>query len=206
MITRNNRKVRQWLILCVVSFALSLPSTLWAQEQTRMPDPVLQDKLELGKKVYFKRCVWCHGVEGGGDGPSADRLFTRPRNFIQGTFKIRNTDSGELPLDESLLNTVKNGLPGSAMPAWGEFLSKAEIESVIQFVKTLVQDRDFSDEDEELSVMDFGTNPWGTSGPYHLGVPEEDIVAGKEIMIKNKCFECHGGEGRGDGNPTMKDD
>ena len=206
MITRNNRKVRQWLILCVVSFALSLPSTLWAQEQTRMPDPVLQDKLELGKKVYFKRCVWCHGVEGGGDGPSADRLFTRPRNFIQGTFKIRNTDSGELPLDESLLDTVKNGLPGSAMPAWGEFLSKAEIESVIQFVKTLVQDRDFSDEDEELSVMDFGTNPWGTSGPYHLGVPEEDIVAGKEIMIKNKCFECHGGEGRGDGNPTMKDD
>ena len=25
-------------------------------------------------------------------------------------------------------------------------------------------------------------------------------------MVANKCFECHGGEGRGDGNPTMKDD
>ena len=25
-------------------------------------------------------------------------------------------------------------------------------------------------------------------------------------MIKNKCFECHGADGRGDGNPTMKDD
>lgn len=204
MISRNNRMAGHWLMLCVVSLALSLPSTLWAQ--MRMPDPIQQDKLELGKKVYFKRCVWCHGVEGAGDGPSADRLFTRPRNFTQGTFKIRFTDSGELPLDENLINTVKNGLPGSAMPAWGEFLSKEEIKSVVQFVKTLVQDRDFSDEDEELAVMDFGKNPWGTSEPYHLGVPEEDIAAGKEIMIKNKCFECHGMEGRGDGNPTMKDD
>ncbi|HJM11187.1 MAG TPA: c-type cytochrome, partial [Candidatus Marinimicrobia bacterium] len=166
-----------------------------------------QDLLEKGKKVYFKRCVWCHGVEGGGDGPSADRLFTRPRNFIQGTFKIRTTDSGQLPKDEDLFKTVKNGLPGSAMPAWGEFLKEDEIKAVIQFVKTLVQDRDFNDaEDEEVELMEFGSNPWGTTGPYHLGVPQEAIDAGKEIFTANKCFECHGGEGRGDGNPTMKDD
>jgi hypothetical protein len=77
----------------------------------------------------------------------------------------------------------------------------------VEFVKTLVQDRDFDDtEDEEVFVQDFGTNPWGTKGPYHLGVPQADIDAGKEIFTKNKCFECHGGEGRGDGNPTMKDD
>ncbi|MBT7271743.1 MAG: c-type cytochrome, partial [Nitrospina sp.] len=34
----------------------------------------------------------------------------------------------------------------------------------------------------------------------------EDIDAGRKLMIENKCFECHGAEGRGDGNPTMKDD
>jgi len=203
MLTITKKSKRVWLLGLVAFMLISLPTTLWAQ---RAPDPVQQDKLELGKKVYFKRCVWCHGVEGGGVGPSADRLFTRPRNFIQGTFKIRWTDSGELPLDRNLLDTVKNGLPGSAMPAWGEFLSDAEIESVIQFVKTLVQDRDFADEDEEVTPQDFGTNPWGTTEPYHLGVPQEAIDQGKEIFIKNKCWECHGGEGRGDGNPTMKDD
>ena len=195
-------KVKGWGYLAILLLVFLLPATSFAA----MPDPVLKDKLEAGKKVYFKRCVWCHGVEGGGDGPSADRLFTRPRNFIQGTFKIRTTDSGELPLDANLIKTVTNGLPGSAMPAWGEFLKKEEIEAVIQFVKTLVQDRDFADEDEEVNVQDFGTNPWGTQGPYHLGVPQEAIDKGKEIFIKNKCFECHGGEGRGDGNPTMKDD
>ena len=205
MLTEPRKTVRHFLVALAMMLIVCLPSTLLAQEGQR-PDPVLKDKLELGKRVYFKRCVWCHGVEGGGDGPSADRLFTRPRNFIQGTFKIRWTDSGELPLDRNLIDTVKNGLPGSAMPPWGEVLSEDEITSVVQFVKTLVQDRDFGDEDEEVFVQDFGKNPWGTTGPYHLGVPQEAIDAGKEIFLKNKCFECHGGEGRGDGNPTMKDD
>ena len=205
MLTEPMKTVRHFLVALAMMLIVCLPATLMAQEAQR-PDPVLKDKLELGKKTYFKRCVWCHGVEGGGDGPSADRLFTRPRNFIQGTFKIRWTDSGELPLDRNLIDTVKNGLPGSAMPPWGEVLSDDEIESVVQFVKTLVQDRDFLDEDEEVTTQDFGKNPWGTTGPYHLGIPQADIDAGKEVFLKNKCFECHGGEGRGDGNPTMKDD
>ncbi len=190
-----------------MALMLVLPSIVLAGK----PDPIQADKLEHGKKVYFKRCVWCHGVEGGGDGPSADRLFTRPRNFIQGTFKIRWTDSGQLPRDVDLETTIKNGLPGSAMPAWGEVLSDADIKAVVQFVKSLVQDRDFVDEDEDMEVMDWGgqkngENPWGVTGPYYIGVPEEAITAGAELFKKNKCFECHGGEGRGDGNPTMKDD
>ena len=99
------------------------------------PDPIKKELLEKGKKVYFKRCVWCHGVEGGGDGPSAERLYTRPRNFIQGTFKIRWTDSGELPLDINLINTVKNGLQGSAMPAWGDVLAEETLANLVEYIK-----------------------------------------------------------------------
>ncbi|MCA9483511.1 MAG: c-type cytochrome [Nitrospina sp.] len=202
-----NKTFKPVLVILGMAALFAFPAMALAGK----PDPIQQDKLEHGKKVYFKRCVWCHGVEGGGDGPSADRLFTRPRNFIQGTFKIRWTDSGQLPRDEDLERTVKNGLPGSAMPAWGEVLSDTEVKAVVQFVKSLVQDRDFQDEDEDMELMDFGghangQNPWGVSGPYFKGVPQEAIDAGKEVFLKNKCFECHGGEGRGDGNPTMKDD
>jgi len=203
-----NKTIFKPILVCLgMALMLALPTMVMAG----VPEPIQQDKLEHGKKVYFKRCVWCHGVEGGGDGPSADRLFTRPRNFIQGTFKIRWTDSGQLPRDIDLERTVKNGLPGSAMPAWGEVLSDADVKAVVQFVKSLVQDRDFQDEDEDMETMDFGghangQNPWGVTGPYFNGVPEDAITAGKEIFLKNKCFECHGGEGRGDGNPTMKDD
>ena len=215
--TKINNYIKRLIMSFLAMAMIVIPGTALAA----MPDPIKKDMLEKGKKVYFKRCVWCHGVEGGGDGPSADRLFTRPRNFIQGTFKIRVTDSGELPMDINLINTVKNGLQGSAMPAWGEFLAEDEILSVVQFVKSLVQDREWDDEDEEVNNVitgvgaDLGDSgkgalgdaPWAaTKGPYHLGVPQEHIDAGKELFMKNKCWECHGGEGRGDGNPTMKDD
>ncbi len=208
-----NKKITRTFKPLAILFALLagfyLPSAVFAAG----PDVVKKDLLELGKKTYFKRCVWCHGVKGGGDGPSANRLFTRPRNFLQGTFKVRTTDSGELPFEADLIKTVKNGLPGSAMPPWGEVLSDQEITAVVNFVKTLVEDRSFDDtEDEELNPMEFGTMPWSTdvgnsSGQnLFLNVPQEAIDQGKEVFIKNKCFECHGGEGRGDGNPTMKDD
>jgi len=37
------------------------------------------EMIEAGKRVYFTKCVWCHGVDGAGDGPGADRLWPRPR-------------------------------------------------------------------------------------------------------------------------------
>jgi len=215
MTMTNNNYIKRLIMFFLAVALFAAPGAVFAG----VPDGVKKDLLEKGKKVYFKRCVWCHGVEGGGDGPSAERLYTRPRNFIQGTFKIRTTDSGELPMESDLIKTVKNGLQGSAMPAWGEFLAEDEIVAVVNFVKTLVQDRSFDDtEDEEVNNVitgiaadngkgPLGDAPWAaTTGPYHLGVPQEHIDAGKELFIKNKCMECHGGEGRGDGNPTMKDD
>ena len=159
--TKNINYLKRLILSFLAVALIAIPGTALAGA----PTPVNKDMLEKGKKVYFKRCVWCHGVEGGGDGPSAERLYTRPRNFIQGTFKIRWTDSGELPLDINLINTVKNGLQGSAMPAWGEFLSEDEILAVVQFVKSLVQDREWDDEDEEVNNVLGGTATASSSIP-----------------------------------------
>lgn len=164
------------------------------------PEKPSAEDIEAGKAVYFTKCVWCHGIDGAGDGPSAKRLPTKPRNFNQGTFKIRHTASGELPTDEDLFLTVTNGLPGSVMPPWGEILSAKQRRQVVAFVKTnLVKDRDFMDEeDEDFTVLTVGT-PVPSS--------EESIERGREVYEKKgKCRECHGDEGRGDGNLTMKDD
>ncbi len=154
---------------------------------------------ESGKGVYFRKCVWCHGPDGAGDGPSAIRLVTKPRNFNQGTFKIRHTASGELPTDEDLFNSVTHGLPGSVMPAWGSILSVNERKDVIAFIKKeLVKDRQFDDPDEEITVIDYGTQ---------IPSSPESIELGRDIfMNKAKCVECHGVEGRGNGNLTQRDD
>jgi len=155
--------------------------------------------IEAGKGVYFRKCVWCHGPDGAGDGPSAIRLATKPRNFNQGTFKIRHTGSGELPTDEDLFNTVTHGLSGSVMPPWGGILSETERHDVVAFIKKeLVKDREFDDPDEEITVISYGTQ---------IPSSPESIELGKDIfMNKAKCVECHGVLGKGNGNLTQRDD
>ena len=123
----------------------------------KLPAPAPAEQIEAGKRVYFTKCVWCHGVNGSGDGPGADRLWPRPRNFNAGTFKIRHTASGELPLiEQDLLKTVTHGLPGSAMPSWEGILTEQQMKDVLAFVTTeLVVDRSWQDEEfEELHVLE----------------------------------------------------
>jgi len=174
------------------------------------PEPSA-DMIEAGKRVYFTKCVWCHGVDGAGDGPGADRLWPRPRNFNQGTFKIRHTASGELPLFDAkkptpgqndLFETVTHGLPGSAMPSWEGILTEEQRLQVLSFVTTqLVKDRKFTDkQSESQTVLQLGDlTP--------IAPTEESLKKGAELVVEKKCVECHGADGRGDGNAfNLKDD
>jgi len=169
------------------------------------------EMIEAGKRVYFTKCVWCHGVDGAGDGPAADRLWPRPRNFNQGTFKIRHTASGELPLFDAkkpipgqndLFETVTHGLPGSAMPSWEGILSEEQRLQVLSFVTTqLVKDRRYDDKDTEtMTVLQLDSiKPISPS--------KESIEKGAQLVVDKKCIECHGVDGRGDGNAfNLKDD
>ncbi len=174
------------------------------------PEPSA-DMIEAGKRVYFTKCVWCHGVDGAGDGPGADRLWPRPRNFNQGTFKIRHTASGELPLFDAkkptpgqndLFETVTHGLPGSAMPSWEGILTEEQRLQALSFVTTqLVKDRKFTDkQSESQTILQLGDlTPIAPS--------EESLKKGADLVVEKKCVECHGADGRGDGNAfNLKDD
>ena len=170
----------------------------------RVPFPEIPsaEQIETGRQVYFTKCVWCHGLEGAGDGPGSDRLFPRPRNFTQGTFKIRRTASGELPLREDLFRTVTHGLPGSVMPSWEGVLSEEQRRAVVAFITTqLIKDRNYTDtEFETFSVLQIDKLKPIPSSP-------ESIQKGHQLFRAKKCFECHGLNGRGDGNPVnLKDD
>lgn len=194
--------------LGAVAYADALPEGFKQGELA--PEPAA-DMIEAGKRVYFTKCVWCHGVDGAGDGPGADRLWPRPRNFNQGTFKIRHTASGELPLFDArkpvpgqndLFETVTHGLPGSAMPSWEGILTEEQRLQVLSFVTTqLVKDRKFTDKQSETQTV------LQLADLKPKAATDESKKRGSELIVEKKCIECHGLEGRGDGNAfNLKDD
>jgi mono/diheme cytochrome c family protein/Tol biopolymer transport system component len=88
--------------------------------------------LAAGQMLYAANCAVCHGASGRGDGPLAIGLAPRPADFTQHMIPGKHTD-GQVFL------WVKNGYPGSAMPAWGERLSDEQIWQVVTYLRTFGQ-------------------------------------------------------------------
>ena len=154
-----------------------------------------QESISAGKKVYTRHCWPCHGVDGGGDGPAAQILEPRPRNFISALFKLRTTTTGNLPVDEDLFKTITNGMPGSAMPAFKSLLKEDERWQVIYYIKTLSEY--FADEslDPYKNTVTIGSEK---------AVTPASIDKGRVAYEKAECFKCHGENGKGNGDSAIE--
>lgn len=77
--------------------------------------------IEHGAAVFSAKCVACHAAEGRGNiGPNLTDSFQ-----IHGSTRM------------NLFTTVRDGVSGTAMIAWGEQLQPAEILDVVAYVATL---------------------------------------------------------------------
>jgi len=187
--------IRRFTMVGIFTLALCAPTWVLAQGATPKlaPTPRL---IAQGEHLYRMRCVRCHGKNGDGNGPLADILDPRPRDFTAGMFKFRTTATGELPTDEDLFRTISRGIPGTTMPRWDRVFSEAQRWSVIYYVKTFA--REFSD-------LEYDPYQSIVALPPQIPSSSESIAAGKKIYERNQCWECHGKEGRGDGNTGMED-
>ena len=150
---------------------------------------------ERGERIYAARCMLCHGEEGDGMGAAAERLNPPPRDFTMAQYKIRTTTFEEIvPADEDLQRMIHDGMPGSAMPGWGDVLSEQEIQDLIVYLKTLAG----LEEEEDGNLIDYGTQ---------VAVSAESIEKGRVIFHDgDRCSECHGQDGKGDAVKKLKDD
>ena len=86
-----------------------------------------------GKTVYQTNCAVCHGNGGLGDGPAGVTLNPKPRDFVEGKWKADGSTIG-------LFNSVKNGLPGTAMAAFGH-ISVIDRWAAVHYVQSLTKNK-----------------------------------------------------------------
>ena len=144
------------------------------------------DLLVLGKHVYQRRCIGCHGAKGNGKGPAAKFFKVKPRDFTSGIFKFRSTPGKDsLPTNADLFKTVTHGLWGTPMPPWYSLPAKNRL-AVIEYIKT------FSDRWKKEKVEQ------SIAVPAEPKVTVASINHGKQVFDQN-CAVCHGKGGKGDG-------
>lgn len=128
-----------------------------------------------GRRVYETYCIGCHGQTGLGDGEASAFLNPKPRNFVNGQYKFFHFgEPGPLPSDQSLELTIRNGLPGSAMPAFA-LLTDQEIKDAVFYIKSLRE------------------GGWQEPAPIQAA-PGPVMIAGEtgeELFANAGCNGCH---------------
>lgn len=209
VIKRTTRRTIRHLISMAVaaSVIIGAGETLAASVPSKPMPAKTPEMIEKGSQIYFRRCSFCHGLLGDGDGPAAKFMDPRPRDFTLGTFKFRTTQSGELPTNEDLFRTVSRGLPGTGMQAFDDATIKNGLTEehrwqVIAYIMTFAQE--FAD--PELDPVKTGKviKLPQNRAPHNA----ETVAKGKAVFERAKCWECHGKLGRGDGQKSFdrKDD
>ena len=187
-------KLASWLSFMLLLLSSTGSGIVIAQTAEKLP--ATDENVVAGKQIYRDSCWYCHGKIGDGNGPAADFLDPRPRDFTAGMYKIRTTKTGELPTDEDLFRIISKGIPGTAMPRWELTLSEDERWKVLQYIKTFAVEFADPEYDPYIAVVEI---------PPKVESSPESIVKGRKIFEKNKCFECHGLEGKGDGREGLED-
>ena len=160
------------------------------------PGAAQVDGVSGAVESYAQRCSGCHGEEGDGLGPAAERLNPPPRDFTLGMYKIKSSGFDEyLPNDDDLLRMIRDGMPGTAMPGWGDVLSDQEMADLVRHIKTLAG---YAADEKPSQQVEYGTQVPGSA---------DSIRIGRELFLeRDRCSECHGKDGKGDGLKSLKDD
>jgi len=85
-----------------------------------VPIPTTEESIALGAELYNTNCSRCHGPEGQGK-PIAPSLNVK--SFLTET------------TDQAIQQIITLGVPGTAMPAWGDRMSEAEIQAIVGFLR-----------------------------------------------------------------------
>lgn len=120
-----------------------------------------------GREIYQNNCLGCHGESGDGMSRARHGLNPPPRDFTSPLAKA------ELTRDR-MLDSVRQGRPGTAMMPFSAKLSAAQIAAVVDYVQATYMQGPAIAVNETMKTLEHG----------------------KRIFISN-CAVCHGDNGNG---------
>ena len=134
--------------------------------------------------IYKSLCLRCHGEKGDGQGPIATHLDPFPRDLTKSGFMNSKPEA-------RLVASIRNGVAGTSMPAWGKLLSEEQAKAVLAYVQTT-----FTKEPRrELKPRAIPEkNPVATS--------KESVERGEALFV-NRCAGCHGKKADGKGPNSL---
>jgi mono/diheme cytochrome c family protein len=99
----------------------------------------LAEDADDAEALFVSLCASCHGETGDGNGPIAETLALKPRDFALAAFKFDADADWETGTDTDLASVIRQG-PGAyggslMMPAFAH-LSDVQVASLIQFVRS----------------------------------------------------------------------
>lgn len=105
------------------------PNEVIVNRPPEPPNPVVADAASIarGQALFAQNCVFCHGSTGQGDGPSSPTLNPPPPDFTLPHTAYHS--------DGYLFTAIRDGLPGSAMPAWGGKLTEGQQWDLVNAVR-----------------------------------------------------------------------
>ena len=127
------------------------------------PPADLPEDLKAAHVTFVELCAPCHGVLG--DGKGTTELDRPARSFADGGFSFGNTK-------DALFRTLKSGIPGTPMPAFGGQVPDERLEELARLVQFL-----------------------GPGGEPEPPKGTELIVKDRPLIVRGKFPPLEGGEG-----------
>jgi len=89
-----------------------------------------KEQLALGKTIFSKSCVACHGENGKGKGPVAARLKQKPADFT-------DAEHSKFYSDQGRIHIIKKGIKNTPMPGWENTFNEKKILSLHAYIRSL---------------------------------------------------------------------
>lgn len=151
---------------------------------------------QLGRMVYMKNCLHCHGVSGDGHGPTAQYLNPKPRDYRLGIFKFTSTLSAERAARDDLHRIVKNGIPGTYMPSF-LLMKEDETTAVVEYIRWLAlrgeMEKRLGDELSDFNEPSIKSASKKANEEYEEATkkgekPEKPVSASQALAVAKESF------------------